>query len=197
LEQLDDEIPTESSGSANTPRVFIEERGKAEVTALINPAGPKALLKLAPGYLVHLKVSGSNLDALGPNGQCVGTVKPQIASRLIRLLKGGNLYTATVTHVSANELTVLITEVFKHPSQASSVSFPTRREPKFQTSGYRAHPVEPSRSPHTASSEAREGFLTKDWSSDDTEPGDDEVFSPTLHGVLNATEINPEENIQD
>ena len=197
LEQLDDEIPTESSGSANAPKVFIEETGKAEVTALINPAGPKALLKLAPGHLVQFKISGSSLDAFGPNGQYVGMVKPQIASRLIRLLRGGNLYDATVTHVSANELTVLITEVFKHPSQASSVSFPARREPKFQTSGYRANPVEPSRSPHIASSEAREGFLTKDWSSDDTEPGDDEVFSPILHRVLNATEISPEGNIQD
>ena len=194
LEQLDDRIPVPTSRGPSAPTVFIEDRTKAEVTKLINPAGPKVLLKFAPGHPIQLKISGNNLDAFGPNGQYVGMVKPQIASRLTRLLEGGNLYESTVTHVRGHEITVLIKEVFKHPSQATSVSFPARYEPKVQTPEYRADSLEPYRSSSTTKT-ARDGFLTKDWSSDDTEPGDDEVFNPILHRMTDTTDVNSEENM--
>ena len=35
-----------------------------------------------------------------------------------------------------------------------------------------------------AKSPSTRPLAVKDWSSDDTEPGDDEAFSPVLHGVL-------------
>ena len=33
--------------------------------------------------------------------------------------------------------------------------------------------------------EDKERVAVKDWSNDDTEPGDDEAFSPVLHRVIN------------
>ena len=95
-----------------------------------------------------------------------------------------------------HEITVLIKEVFKPPSQATSVSFPARYEPKFQTPEYRADSLEPYRS-SPATKTARDGFLTKDWSSDDTEPGDDEVFNPILHKMTDTTDVNSKENMSN
>lgn len=197
LEQLDDEIPLGQSISQRAPRVFIEESGKTEITSLISLAGPKVLLKLTPGHPIHLNISGNGLDACGPDGQYAGMVEPRIASRLTRLVKGGNRYEAAVTHVGKKELIVMIKEVFKHPSQAASVSFPTRQGSHSITSEYR---TSSSRSPlaiNEANNETRDGLIAKDWSNDDTEPGDDEVFSPILHSALTPTDPSAEENPQD
>ena len=188
LARLDDETPLRSTGSALAPKVFIKESGKAGVTSLVNLADPKVLLKLAPGHPVQLEVSGNALTACGPDGQYLGKVEPRIASRLARLLKGGNRYEAAVTHVGEQELTVIIQEVFKHPSQASSVSFPTRHGPSLPASEYRAYSSASPLGVDIAEDETREGVVVKDWSDDDTEPGDDAAFSPMLHRVVNGAD---------
>ena len=33
-------------------------------------------------------------------------------------------------------------------------------------------------------------IAVKDWSDDDTEPGDDEAFSPVVHRIINAGDEN-------
>lgn len=195
LAVLADEAPLRPSGGGTAPRVFIEESGKAGVTSLIDLAEAKVLLKLAPGHPVELKVSGNSLTACGQDGQYVGKVEPRIASRLTRLLKGGNRYEATVTHVGDQELTVIIREVFKHPSQASSVSFPTRHGPALPASEFRASSTASQLGIEIAEEQTKEGVVVKDWSNDDTEPGDDDAFSPMLHRVVNTADDSADEEL--
>ena len=126
LTQLGDDAPRENVGNKPAPKVFIEESGKAGVTSLINLVSPKELLKMAPGHTVEIQTENGGLKVASPTGEYLGQVEPRLASRLTRLIDGGNRYEATVTSAAEQELTVIVREVFQHPSQAGTVSFPSR-----------------------------------------------------------------------
>ena len=100
-------------------------------------------------------------------------------------MKGGNRYEATVTSVGEQELTVIIREAFQHSSQVGHVSFPSR-DPGD------ARVVLPRALLEFELGEEQpddtEGVAVKDWSNDDTEPGDDDAFTPVIHRIINAAD---------
>ena len=105
--------------------VFIEEMGKTGRARLLNIGGPRVLAPLSPGDAVELVVDGDELLAKAGTAT-VGTVEPRIASRLLKLMASGNRYEAAITtiHEAGAELTIIIREVFTHPSNFAKVSFP-------------------------------------------------------------------------
>lgn len=165
-------------------RVFIEDSGKSTTTSLINLAVPQTLLKLAPGHVVSLAMENGRVKVVDPEGNYIGRVEPKLAARLARLMRGGNRYEATVTGSGFQELTIIIRETFKHPSQAGAMSFPSRG-----ASDYRAYM--PMGTLDYDEDEPRAvalpGNIFKDWSDDDTEPGDDGAFAPVIHRIISAT----------
>ena len=183
LTQLGDEASPSNVASNTAPHMFIEESGKTGITSLINLTSPKMLLKLAPGHPVDLRMEDGGLKVSDQSGEYIGQVEPKLASRLIRLMKGGNRYEATITSVGGQELTIMIREVFKHPSQADIVSFPSR-------GGADYHVYLPSTilgyDLGDEDSEETGPIAIKDWSDDDTEPGDDDAFSPVLHRIIST-----------
>ncbi len=185
LTQLGDDAPRENVGNKPAPKVFIEESGKAGVTSLINLASPKELLKMAPGHTVEIQTENGGLKVASPTGEYLGQVEPRLASRLTRLIDGGNRYEATVTSAAEQELTVIVREVFQHPSQAGTASFPSRSGQDGRVYlpgtilGYESGDEE---------GEEIDPAAVKDWSDDDTEPGDDEAFSPVVHRIINTGE---------
>jgi hypothetical protein len=98
-------------------------------------------------------------------------------------MNGGNHYEATVTSVEAQELTIIIREVYQHPSQAGTASFPSRGGADYRVYlpstilGYDLGDEE---------GDETETPVVKDWSDDDTEPGDDDAFSPKVHRIINT-----------
>ena len=185
LERLGDEAPPAGTRSNAAPHVFIEERGKAGMTALFNLASPKVRLKLAPGHPVQLQTGRDGLFVTDTSGESVGQIEPKLASRLTRLIKGGNRYEATVTSVGEQELTIMIREVYKHPSQAGTVSFPLKSGADYRVYlpstllGYEMTEEE---------TEEPERVAVKDWSDDDTEPGDDDAYSPAFHRIISTSD---------
>jgi hypothetical protein len=181
----DDAPPSEAKNSSTAPQAFIEESGKTSVTLLTNPASSQVLLKMAPGHPINLQVEGGVLKAVDPADVCVGQVEPRLASKLTRLIKGGNRYEATVTSATEQELMIIIREVYQHPSLAGTVSFPSRGGVDYGVYlpntilGYDFGDEE---------TEETEGVVVKDWSDDDTEPGDDEAFSPVIHRIIKTGE---------
>ena len=192
LTQLGDDAPGSGAKSGTTPQVFIEESGNTGVTSLVNLAAPNALLKLAPGHPVQLRLEGGGLNVTRPSGEYAGQVESRLASRLTKLMKGGNQYDATVTSVSERELTIIIREVSKHPSQAHVVSFPAR------VAGPYPMYIPSSIIDYELADEIDESdsVTVKDWSNDDTEPGDDKAFSPVFHRIINnpGNELESDEN---
>ena len=118
------------NGKARTGKapatVFIEEMGKTGRARLINLAPAGVLAPLSPGDAVELLVDHDELNAR-VGGVVIGTVEPRIASRLLKLIAGGNRYEAAITtiHETGADINIIIREVFTHPVNFGKVSFPT------------------------------------------------------------------------
>ena len=106
--------------------VFIEEMGKTGRARLINVGGPDVLAPLSPGDAVELVAEGDDLVAT-VGSQTIGSVEPRIGLRLLKLMASGNRYEAAITAIGESnaELTIIIREIFTHPSNFGKVSFPT------------------------------------------------------------------------
>jgi tetratricopeptide (TPR) repeat protein len=123
-----DKPPTNGKGRPEKApaTVFIEEMGKTGRARLINLGPPRVLAPLSPGDAVELSAENDELVAKAGSA-VVGMVEPRIAARLLKLMAAGNRYEAAITtiHEAAAELTIIIREVFTHPSNFGKVSFPT------------------------------------------------------------------------
>ena len=118
-------------------------------------------------------------------GAYLGQVEPRVGTRVARLTRGGNLYEAAVTSVEERELAIIIRETYKTPAQSGIVSFPSRGG-----ADYRVYVPSAVMGYEVSDSEDEERELAavavKDWSDDDTEPGDDEAFAPVIHRIINS-----------
>lgn len=108
------------------PQYFIEETGKAGVVNLYHLAPREVLAKMVAGDRVYLKINGSGLMVENGRGEHLGQVEPRHSQRLIKLMEGGNRYTAAIVSSAEDKVTVIIREVYQDPSQAGQLSFPPR-----------------------------------------------------------------------
>lgn len=124
------EVVRPVGGAQLSPDFFIEETGKTGQTNLIHLAPPEVLAKVTPGDAVELIVMGRSLMAATPSGVPLGEVPPPLALRLITLIEGGNRYSAVISSISENNVSLLIKETYQHPSQAGKFSFPPKAMPE-------------------------------------------------------------------
>jgi len=103
--------------------LFIEEMGKTGSARLINLAPAKQLAPLSPGDAIELRAADEELEAR-VRGLKVGQVEPRVANRLLKLMAKGNRYEAALTTIRDDDLRLIIREVFAHPSNFGTVSFP-------------------------------------------------------------------------
>lgn len=108
------------------PQQFIEEIGKAGIVQLVNLAKPAVLAKVVAGDNVNLKIVGNDLRVENSRGDYLGQVEIKHKQRLIRLMRGGNKYSAAIVSSSEKTLTVIVREVYQSPEQTGQLSFPTR-----------------------------------------------------------------------
>ena len=185
LDQLGDNLPRHQPTNRRAARAFIGEFGKTLVTSLVNVAPPQTLARLTPGDDVNLELAGRRLNVREEaSGEELGQVESKTASRLKRLMSGGNRYAATVKSVDDRTVTIIIREVYKHPSQVGIVSFPSKASSGSYAS---SAPAGYDSAEDENAVEAKRINAAKDWSDDDTEPGDDEAFTPSIHRIVNST----------
>ena len=108
------------------PKHFIEETGKAGVVDLYNLAPRETLAKMVAGDRVYLKIDESSLTVENGRGEYLGQVEPKHGQRLIKLMEGGNRYTAAVVGSEEDRVTVIIREVYRDTRQAGQLSFPSK-----------------------------------------------------------------------
>ena len=195
LTRLADETPRSGARNRAAPKVFIEERGKAAVTSLTNLGPSDVLAELAPALALHLEAEGSRIRVLEPSGKYVGQVQSKWTTRLIRLIKGGNKYEAAVTSVGERELTIIVREVHKDPSQANVPSFPSQAEHRRRA--YVSGTLLGQELSDEETTEEGEPIVVKDWSDDDTEPGDDDAYTPVVHRIINSGDNSRGEEEED
>jgi tetratricopeptide (TPR) repeat protein len=111
-------------GSKAPVRIFVEETGKTGFAMLIDLADAKTLAQVNPGDAVELTPEGNRLIAIS-NGVRIGTVEPRVAARLLKLIAEGNKYYAGVTSLGAQDVRIIIREIYQDPRNYGKVSFPT------------------------------------------------------------------------
>ena len=106
------------------PDFLIEEGGKTGTMALKASGDRAASASLRPGDRVVLAIESQKLVVKDSDGSTVGTVEPQIAKRLSRLIKRGNSYEAGILSTAGGKVMMLIREAKQAPSLAGTQSFP-------------------------------------------------------------------------
>ncbi len=122
------ETPVSSKGDSHKvePQHFIEETGKAGVVDLYHLAPLEILARMVAGDKVYLKIDGASLIVENGRGEYLGQVVPKHGQRLIKLMKGGNKYTAAILSSTEDKISVIIREVYQDPSQVGQPSFPPK-----------------------------------------------------------------------
>ncbi|MFC2032175.1 tetratricopeptide repeat protein [Chloroflexota bacterium] len=123
LSHLEGAIVDLEGGGHAEPQHFIEETGKAGVVNLYHLAPPEVMAIVVAGDRVNLKIDGSNLIVETGRGQYIGQVQSWHGRRLIRLMEGGNKYSAAIVSSTEDKITVIIREVYQNPSQIGQLSF--------------------------------------------------------------------------
>jgi len=119
-------VSAEGDSDKVDPQQFIEEVGKAGVVSLHNLAPPEIRVKMVAGDRVYLKVDGATLTVENGRGEELGQVDSQHGRRLVKLMEGGNEYTAAVVSSTESAMSIIIREIYQHPSQVGKPSFPTK-----------------------------------------------------------------------
>jgi tetratricopeptide (TPR) repeat protein len=127
LSRLSEGVTTTEGGIRKVePQQFIKEVGKAGVVNLYRLAPPDVLAKAVAGASVNLKISGPSLVVENDQGEYLGTVEPKHGLRLLKLIEGGNKYSAAIVGSSEASVTVIIRETYQDPSQSGKLSFPPK-----------------------------------------------------------------------
>jgi tetratricopeptide (TPR) repeat protein len=111
-------------GSKAPVRIFVEETGKTGFAHLLDLPDARKLAQVNPGDTVELTPEKNRLIA-SSNGMRIGVVEPRVAARLLKLLADGNKYLAGVTSLGAQDVRIIIREVYQDPRNYGKVSFPT------------------------------------------------------------------------
>ena len=111
-------------GSKAPVRIFVEETGKTGFAHLLELPDPKKLAQVNPGDTVELTPEKNRLIAIS-NGMRIGVDEPRVAVRLLKLIAEGNKYLAGVTSLGAQDVRIIIREIFQDPRNYGKVSFPT------------------------------------------------------------------------
>ena len=111
-------------GSKAPVRIFVEETGKTGFAHLIDLPDAKKLAQVNPGDSVEMTPEGNRLIAFS-NGMRIGVVEPRVAARLLKLIAEGNKYLAGVTSLGAQDVRIIIREIYQDPRNYGKVSFPT------------------------------------------------------------------------
>ena len=123
---------TEAAPEKVEPQQFIEEIGKAGVVSLIDLAPKEVRALMVNGDKVALKPEGTGLVAENSRGEYMGRLDPKNGQRLARLIKGGNRYSAAVVKSVREMMSIIIREIYQHPSQAGKLSFPPKGAEEFR-----------------------------------------------------------------
>jgi hypothetical protein len=126
LSYLGEMVGEEDDSDHVEPQHFIEETGKTGVVNLNTRAPLAVLAKIGAGDRVYLKRDGAGLSVENGRGEYVGQVEPKHGQRLIKLMGGGNRYSAAIVSVNEERVTVIIREIYQDPSQAGQLSFPPK-----------------------------------------------------------------------
>lgn len=116
------QISKSFSGVKGVNSTFLEETGKTKIISLVNTAQPKIIALLTTGQPVVIAIKRSKIFVQNQNKQYLGVLPDDIGKRLIKLMKGGNAYTACIKSATQHNVCVFVKETkraFRYKNQSS------------------------------------------------------------------------------
>ncbi|MDP2861045.1 MAG: tetratricopeptide repeat protein, partial [bacterium] len=110
------------------PESFLEEPGRTKLLALVNLASPSALSRLTIAQEVFLKIKRKTVIVVDDKDEYLGALPDDLSSRLLRLFRGGNRYTATIKSVGPKSIYVFLRENSRGKRFVNFPSFPLSSE---------------------------------------------------------------------
>lgn len=110
---------------------FLEETGKTKIISLINTAQPKIITLLTTGQPVVIMIKRSKIFVQDQNTQYLGVLPDDIGKRLIKLIRGGNTYTACVKSATEHNVCIFIRETKRISKYRNQPSFPQTDNQNF------------------------------------------------------------------
>ena len=111
-------------GPMPRPSAFLEEVGKTWVDELVNPGELRILADISSGEELRLSTEDDRLVVRRTTGDRLGEVEPKTARRVLDLMASGNRYEIFALGLAGQTLRIIIREIFRDPSVATTVSFP-------------------------------------------------------------------------
>lgn len=111
--------------SSISPSLFIEEPGRTKTVALTHLAPSTTLSNLNIGDPVFLNPKKHSIEVRSEDKTYLGALPDDIAFRLLRFIKAGNLYDVYIKNITKNSLSVFIHEIKRGKRFASQPSFVT------------------------------------------------------------------------
>jgi hypothetical protein len=103
---------------------FLEEVGRTWVDELVNPGDLQLLADISSGEQLQLAEEGDRLVVRRANGDRLGEIEPKTGRRVLDLTVSGNRYEIFALGLSGQTLRIILREIFRDPSIATTVSFP-------------------------------------------------------------------------
>ena len=120
-----------SGGTATSSALFISDPAVATVSGLKKVAAPDALAAVSPGDKFKLEIDESIITVKTRGGDYVGTLEVRIATRLRKLIDGGNKYEVLAAKLTDSEVIVVVRETKRSQAQSRVASFPSYLQSKI------------------------------------------------------------------
>lgn len=104
-------------------RTFLEETGKTKIISLVNTAQPRIIALLTTGQPVIISIKRGKIFIQDQNKQYLGVLPDDIGKRLIKLMKGGNVYTACIKSAGEINVSIFIKETKRASRYKNQPSF--------------------------------------------------------------------------
>tara|TARA_Y100000996_G_scaffold415511_1_gene410699 strand:+ start:3822 stop:4853 length:1032 start_codon:yes stop_codon:yes gene_type:complete len=156
---------------------YIEETAKTSITKLVNTPRQLDPSNLISGDPVFLEFSSKGIKIKDQSGTDLGSLDPKMGSRLRRLIEGGNKYEASVTSISGKDISIIINEIFRSESQSNTPSFIKKSENMTM--------IPNASIGYTLNDDSKLSDM-KDWTDDDTETGDETVFTAGMPAFISV-----------
>lgn len=118
------QIAKSTSSIKGVSNIFLEETGKTKIISLVNTAQPKIIALLKTGQPVIIAIKRSKIFIQDQNKQYLGVLPDDIGHRLIKRIKGGNVYRACIKSATEHNVSIFIKEVKRAGRYKNQPSFP-------------------------------------------------------------------------
>ena len=132
LPKLDSGIARRTSGgTATNSALFISDPAVATVSELKKVTSAEILASISPGDKFKLVVDDTIMSVTTNGGEYVGTLEVRIATRMRKMIAGGNKYAILAAKLTDSEVVVVIRETRRSTEQARIASFPSYLQKKI------------------------------------------------------------------